>query len=277
MIQGAIFNQEIAKANNNVLNEFCNFNSVYVWNKTDGGSNATILNNVGGRRSYFGLGSVSINFTGTNEVSFNAFSNMQRTIQRTGNYLLSYAFDKTDISSNIDFTIELYVNEVLQPNNTITQNLYSSNGFVDNQWNSYFQNVYLEYGDVIDFAFKAQSDTTSCSLYFDRLKLEIDDKGNGIPTIYTEAPLTVFQEENTITVGEIANNETIIISATLTGCKLTDDYIEMKYPSELNNLGLIVGYPSVYSDGIVKFAIHNPTASPITPTEDSVYYFKVTR
>lgn len=278
MIEGFLFSQEIPIASNNLLNEFCNFNKVFVWNKPSGGANATILNNVTGRQSYFGLGAVSLNFSGTGQVSFNAGgTEMRKTIQRTGNYLLSYAFNKSDESSDITFIVEMYVNDVLQPNNTITQNLYSTSGFVDGQWNTYFQSVYLEYGDVIDFAFKAQSDTTNCYLYFDRLKLEINDKTLGLPSIYTEAPLDIFIEENNITVGEILDGETKIITASLTGCKLTDDFIAMKYPSELNDLGLIVGYPSVYENDVVQFSITNLTGDAVTPNEDGIYYFKVIR
>lgn len=281
MVTGVICSEEVAKSSNNVLKEFCNFNKVFTWNKTSGGSNATIINNIGGRQSYYGLGAVSINFTGTGEVSFNSGgSDMSSIVQRTGNYILSYAFNKTDISSDITFTVEMYVNSALQPENTITQNLYSTSGFIDNQWNVYFQNVYLEYGDVIDFAFKAQSDTTSCYLYFDRMKLEIDDKGNGLPTIYTEAPLEVIEEENTITVPTITNNASTTITASLTGAKLNESdksYVVMKYPQELNDLGLIVGYPSIYADNVIKFQIHNHTGGSVTPTADGIYNLKVVR
>jgi len=281
MIPGAIFSQEIAIANNNVLNEFCNFNKSFVWNKPSGGSNATIINNVGGRQSYFGLGAVSINFTGNSEVTFNSGgSQMRRVIQKTGNYILSYAFNKTDVFSDINFTIELFVNDVLQPNNTITHNLYESSGFVNNQWNTYFQNIYLEYGDVIDFQFKAQSDTTSCYLYFDRLKLEFDDKGCGYPTIYTEAPLDVIEEENTLTIGTILDNSYTTITASLTGADPNDSskkYVSMSFPEELIALGLEVGVPLVTDVNIVKFNIYNRTGDSITPTADAVYNFKIIR
>lgn len=278
MAQGQICTQEVAKASNNVLNEFANFNQVFAWNISDGVGNATIINNVGGRQSYYGLGAVSVYFTGTSPITFDAGdTSMRRVIQRDGNYILSYAFNKSDENSDINFTVNLYVNGVLTSQNTISQNLYFSSGFTDNQWNVYFQNVALEYGDVIDFSFTAQSDTTACYLYFDRLKLELDDRGNGFPTIYTEAPLDVIEEENTITIPEIAHNETYIVTASLTGCKLVGDYVMMKYPSELNDLGLVVGYPSVYSDNVVKFAIHNQSGAPVTPTEDGIYNFKVVR
>ena len=276
MAQGQICNQEVAKASNNVLNEFANFNKVFSWNIADGIGSAIVINNVGGRHSYYGLGAVSINFTGTSPVTFNSGgTEMRRIIQKTGNYILSYAFKKSDETSDINFTVNLYVNSVLTAQTTISQNLYFSSGFTDNQWNVYFQNVALEYGDVIDFSFTAQSDTTNCYLYFDRLKLEIDDRGNGNPTIYTEAPLDVIEEENTITIPTIAHNSTYIVTASLTGCTLIDDYVIMKYPKELNDLGLVVGYPSVYADNVVKFAIHNQSGSSVTPTEDGIYNFKV--
>ena len=278
MVPAVICDQEIAKLNNNVLNEFCNFNDVFIWNKSDGASNATILNNISGRQSYFGKGAVSINFTGTGQVSFNSGgTHMLNVIQRTGTYILSYAFDKSDPDSDINFIVEVFVNGVLQPTNTFSQNLYFSSGFINGQWTTYFQLLTLNYGDKVDFAFKAQSDTTACNLYFDRFKLEIDNRGSGNPTIYTEAPLDVFEEENTLTVAEIADGETRIVTATLAGCKLTDHYIGMKYPDELSTLGLAVGVPSVFSDGVVKFSITNNTGSPVTPTAGAVYNFKVLR
>lgn len=281
MIQGIICTDEIAKASNNTLNEFCNFNDVFTWNKPSGGANATIINNIGGRQSYYGLGCVSLNFTGTSEVSFDAGgSDMQLVVQRTGNYILSYAFDKDDNNADINFTVEVYVNSVLQPNNTITQNLFDSSGFTNEKWNVYFQYLFLSYSDVIDFSFKAQSDTTACTLYFDRLKLEIDNKGFGLPTIYTEVPLAVIEEENTITVGAITANSSVEITASLTGALLTSSskgYVAMKYPEELLTLGLVVGYPIITADNVVKFIIHNKSGGSITPTAMSIYNFKLIR
>lgn len=278
MVNGILTFDELPLPSNNLLNEFCNFNSVHTWNKTAGGSNATIINNVGGRHSYLGLGSVSINFTGASQVSFNAgATQMSTTIQRDGNYILSFAFDKSDPSSDITFIVEMFVNGVLQPTNTITQNLYSTSGYQDGKWNTYFQSMALAYGDVVDFAFKAQSDTTSCYLYFDRLKLEIDDRGNGLPTTYTEAPLTIYEKENTLTIGAITAGQTKMITASLPGATVADNYIGMKYPAELNTLGLIVGYPTITADEVVKFAITNTTGSTITPTADGIYNFKVLR
>jgi len=187
MINGQQTWNELAKANKNVLNNFCNFNDYYEWNTPTGGANATIITNITGLKSYYGEGAVGLNFTGTGEVSFNTGNDLlESTVTRTGMYTLSYAFFKENTTSNINFIVEMYVNGVLQPNNTITQTLHSSLGFVNDKWNLFYQNVFLVADDVVDFAFKATSNTTACYLYFDRLKLELANKGSGLPTMYSE-------------------------------------------------------------------------------------------
>lgn len=280
MVTALICTQDIPKASNNVLNEFANFNKTFVWIKTAGGGNATVINNIGGRHSYLGIGSVSLNFTGTGQVSFNSGgSDMERAIQRDGNYLLSYAFEKSDDSSDITFIVEMYVNGVLQPNNTITQNLFNTSGFVDGRWNRYFQGVTLAYGDVVDFAFKAQSDTTPCYLYFDALKLELDDRGGGLPTIYTEAPLDVIEEENTIDVGNIVAGGSVTVTAALTGARLSEsdkNKVVMRYPAALIASGLIVGLPVITADDVAKFIVYNPTVADINPASDA-FNLKIVR
>lgn len=280
MITGAICQQEVPKASNNVLNEFCNFNDLFTWTKTAGGANANITNDILGRHAYYGLGSLKIDFTGTSQVSFNAGgTQMSKVIQRSGNYILSYAFDKSHTTSNVVFIVEMYVNGSLYAQNTITQDLYNTSGFVDNQWNTYFQNFALNYGDVVDFAFKAQSDTTGVQVYFDRFKLEVDDRGSGYPTIYTEAPLDIIEEENTITVGAILAGATRLVTASLTGAKINNErqFVIMNTPPEWTTLGLVVSVPVVSADNVVKFNIYNPTLATVTPTPNVAYNLKVVR
>lgn len=280
MILGAICTQEVAKTNNNLLNEFCNFNEVFSWNKISGGSNANITNDVLGRQAYKGLGCIKIDYTGTSEVYFDAGgTQMRKVIQKTDAFILSYAFRKSDPSADIIFTIEMYVNSSLYAQNTITQDLYNTSGFVEGQWNCFFQNFNFTYSDVIDFKFKTQSDTTGVQLYFDRFSLETDDRSNGFPTIYSEAPLTVIEEENTITVADILSGETVTVTASLTGAKINDSrrYVIMDAPPELTALGLLISVPVVSADNVVKFNILNPTGSTVSLTPDSVYNLKIVR
>lgn len=278
-MEGQICIQERPIASNNILQESANFNEVRAWNKPIGGENANVLNQLSESYSYYGLGACKVVFLGTGEVKFNTGDDSLNTvIGKTGNYILSYAFNKSDEFSDINFTVEVLVNDVVT--HTITQNLYFSSGYTDNQWNVYFQSFQLTYSDVVTFNFYAQSDTTDCYLLFDRFKLELDDKGIGFPTMYTEAPLTVIEEENTITVGEISGNSSVEITASLTGAMPNDatkSYVLMKYPTELISLGLIVGFPLVTSNDTVKFIIHNHSGSPVTPESDAIYNFKIVR
>lgn len=280
MIQGVIIEQEIPKLSNNILREFCNFNELFTWNKPSGGANATIVNSLFTRNAYYGDGAVEISFTGSGQVEFNSGdSAMSKVIPKTGSYLLSYAFNKTDPDSAIVFIVEVFVNDVLYSETTITQDLYNSSGFVDGQWNVYFQSMEFAQSDVVDFNFKVQSDTTACKLYFDRLKLEFDDKGVHTPTIYTEAPLTPIEEENIISVPDILAGETTTVTASLTGAKINNPrrYVIMETPLELTTLGLIISVPLVSSDNVVKFNILNPTGSTVALTPDSVYNLKIIR
>jgi hypothetical protein len=278
-MEGQICTQERAIASNNVLPESANFNEVRSWNIPIGSANATVLNTVGANNAYYGIGACKINFLANGEVKFNTGDDSLNTvIGKDGNYILSYAFYKSDEFSDINFSVEVLVNDVVT--HTITQNLYFSSGYTENQWNVYFQSFPLEYGDVVTFNFYAQSDTTACYLLFDRFKLELDDKGIDYPTIYTEAPLTVYEEENTITVGTIGSNSTVTITASLTGANPNDatrSYVLMKYPSELIDLGLEVGVPLVTAMNEVKFVIHNHSGGSHTPEPDGIYNFKLMR
>lgn len=278
-MEGQICNQEQPILSNNLLNEVANFNEQRTWNKPSGGSNATILNNVTGNRAYYGIGCVQISYLANGEVKFNTGdSSLQTAITNDGNYVLSYAFKKDDEFSDINFKVEVLINGFVT--HEITQNLYFSSGFTEGKWNIYFQSFTLEAGDVVDFNFYTSSDTTACNLYFDRFKLELDDKGANFPTIYTEAPLDVIEEENTLTVGAIGGNSSVTVTASLTGARPNDptrSYVLIKYPTELIDLGLQVGVPLVTANDTVKFIIHNHSGGSHTPEADAVYNFKILR
>jgi len=278
MIQGAICELEEPKTNRNLLTEFCNFDRVHAWNITDGSAtvNTTISKN-----TYAGKGSINVTFLNNAEVRFTSGgSEMEKVVRETGMYFLSFAVKKSDDDSDIVFTVQMYVNGSLLPQNTIYQDLFDSSGYVNGQWNIYYQNVYLEDGDVVDFAFVCQSDTTGAKLYIDRMKLEYNDRGLLKPSLYSPAELEEIEEENILTIGEIAGNSSLVVTASLTGANTTDTdkkYVTMRYPSELLTLGLVVGEPLVTATNVVKFVIHNHSGSPVTPTEDAVYNFKLIR
>lgn len=278
MIQGAICELEEPKTNRNLLTEFCNFDRVHAWNITDG---IATVNTTISKNTYAGKGSINVTFLNNAEVRFTSGgSEMEKVVRETGMYFLSFAVKKSDDDSDIVFTVQMYVNGNLLPQNTIYQDLFDSSGYVNGQWNIYYQNVYLEDGDVVDFAFVCQSDTAGAKLYIDRMKLEYNDRGLLKPSLYSPAELEEIEEENILTIGEIAGNSSVVVTASLTGANTTDTdrkFVAMTYPAELLTLGLIVGEPLVTATNVVKFVIHNHSGSPVTPTEDGVYNFKLIR
>ena len=274
-ILAQIVGQETARYSDNLLPSFANFNEVFVWNEVSGGTNAVVINS--NQKKYAGLYSCTITFQGTGQIKFNTGSTkLQCVAPKTGNYILSSRFNKNDATADITFLIEVVVNGVVVSTNTIEQNLYNTSGYVDGVWNCYFQNLELTQSDVVDFNFYAQSDTIGSVMYFDGFKLELDDRNLQFPSIYTETPLELISQENTLTIGTIANNTCYTAILTLTGAKPNDQII-LKYSAELTNLGLLVGAPVVTSTNVVKVLILNNTGASVTPSEDIQFYPRVIR
>lgn len=287
MIPGAICDQEYGIGSNNLLAEAHNFNYLQDWFKSVGGTNATILNDLSNRRSYSGIGCVKLDFTGNVPVTFNmgtanisaGSTPLSKIIQRDGLYVLSYAFYKSDVSADITFTVYMYVNGVLAESRKIEQNLFNTSGFVDGKWNIYFQSFTLAYSDVVDFEFVAHSDTTGVQLYFDRFKLEIADKGVGTPTLYSEAPLAVIEEENMFSAFTLADGESITMTHVLTGARINDanrGYPLVTYPAEFMTKGLTVHMPLVTADNVIKTIISNHTGVSVT-VADNVMNYRIAR
>lgn len=266
--------QQQAYYTDNLLTYFCNFNNSHTWNIVEGSENASVSSDLSGENAYAGRGSVMVNFTDNREVIFDTGgSEMLTTVLEDGDYTLSYAVKKSDDTSAIAFTVNMYVNGVLQPNNTITQDLFDSGGFVNGQWNVYFQNVNLEQGDVLEFQFVAQSDTTDCKLWIDGLKLEILNRGTKFPSIYTEAKPIEINSSQIIDIPSIASNSSVIATATVTGAKV-GMFVNINYPSALITDELIIGVPIVSATNTVSFVVHNHSGGSINPTSGT-FKFRV--
>lgn len=194
-MNGVQITQETARYSDNLLNSFCNFNSVFVWNKVSGGSNVGIIEN-STQNKYAGSRALKVIFLNTGECIFNAGgSQMQQTITKTGLHLLSCRFYKENVNTEVILKLQMYVNGNLLPQNEIQQSLSSTFGFVDSQWNTFYQEVNLVAGDVVDFAFSVQADTAGFNLYIDGLKLELNDRNLNIPSVYSEAKSKIPQED----------------------------------------------------------------------------------
>lgn len=276
-MNGVQITQETARYSDNLLNSFCTFNSVHSWNKVSGGANVGKIEN-STQDKYAGKSAIKVTFVNTGECIFNAGgSQMQTNITSSEVYLLSYRFAKDNTPSEVIVKIQMYVNGNLFPQNEIIQTLSAENGFVNGQWNTFFQEVSLNDSDVVDFAFSVQSDTVGVNLYIDGLKLEKNDRNLNVPSVYSEVPIEVVEQENTLLIPIINAGSSYIVTFDLQGATLTDSYVSMKYPNSLITQGLLVGTPIITADGIGKFIIFNPTGSNSTAINDAIFKFKVVK
>lgn len=180
-----ITNQYTAEYAENLLPYFMTFNSYYLWNVVSGGSNAVIDNNI--VDVFDGERSLLLTFTGNSDIVFNSGGTQtDTTVTKAGNYILSYRFFKDDNDADCNFQVQVYVNGVLFAYNIFTQNLYDSSGFVNENWNCYFQNLHLQAGDIVSFQFLANCDTIGTKLSVDGFKLEFVDKQQSFPSIYSQ-------------------------------------------------------------------------------------------
>jgi len=194
-MNGVQITQETARYSDNLLNSFSNFNSPHTWNVLSGGSNVGVIEN-STTENYAGLRSIKIPFINTGECIFNAGgSEMEVNIPKDGVHLLSYRLYKEDLDAEITLKVQMYVDGNLFPENEIIQTLSTANGFVEEEWNTFYQEVTLGGDQVVDFAFSVQSNSAGKILYIDGLKLEFDDRNLNIPSIYSEAKTTVPQED----------------------------------------------------------------------------------
>lgn len=231
MVQAIQTIDEKAIYTDNVLPVFCNFTTAHSYVISSGSENASVSGDT--TENYNSLGAILVEFTGTNEVIFSSGgTQMDTVINRDGDYKLSYAFFKDDPTADITFIVEVYINEVLQTYNTISQNLYSTSGFIDGQWNVYWQNIELTDGDVVTYRFRAQSDTLGAMLFFSRMKLELSNKNQSQPSQYTNPKITEIYATQTLDFPSIAHNDTHSLTATVTGAKV-GDFVQVVPPVEV--------------------------------------------
>ena len=180
----SIANFNSTQASKNVLTKACNFNSAHTWNSD---SNSVATSNES--KSYYGLRSLLIIYVDSGVYSTIDYGDdsLLTIIKETGNYIFALRLFKEDDSVDIDFRIKLVVNGIVTTNTTFNANVFDSSGYNNSQWTCYFQNIELTEDDEVDFIIETRSDSVGAKLYVDGMKLELDDRGLGYPSIYTEA------------------------------------------------------------------------------------------
>jgi len=184
-IPTAITKNVNAKYSENLLPEFASFDSEFTWN----------TNVTGGTGSISAINSPNLKYKGKRGLFVSAENcdatidvgddRLKTTVEKTGNYLLSASLIIPSLYSATEFSFNIFVykNDVTLFNFDLSAGY---DGFVFDEHNIFYQNIYLEAGDEIDFKFKVGNQTGFYIEFgFDRFKLEFDDRGLFIPSRYT--------------------------------------------------------------------------------------------
>lgn len=180
---GILTRQEEAIYVENVLPDFANFEQPFTWNYVSGGSNAIVENVEVGQPAYDGRYVCSMFITGTGECVFNTGDTRLDTVCEDFNpHVLSFRIRTENAGTEGVFKAVVFINGVP---NTIECELTEANGFIANQWNTFYQIVSILNSDPVTFNFSIQSDAVGETFYFDGFKLEPMSRSQKLPSIYT--------------------------------------------------------------------------------------------
>jgi len=268
MANGVLENNRIPQYCKNLVTKFWQFNDNFSYNTVSGGSNGVANNNQ--ERAYEGDKSLLVTFTGAGEYIFNTGGTETNfEIPRDGWYLFSFAFWKENVNASVDYTIQVYANGVADDDKSIVQTLHNTNGFVDGQWNTYFQFIYFNEGDIVSADFTVQtSNWSGTKVYLDGVMVNLNDRNLTIPPIYQKPEPTIIEVEAIIDLGSISANGSVEYEVTMQGV-LEGDFIWPSYPIELIDLGLVVAVPTVSEPNKIKFLVHNKSGGAINPASGS--------
>lgn len=206
-----IQNQEV-RASENIFNPFLTFNTPYTYTVTDGVGVAEISNTTG--FSLTGDGSLEIRFleAGSN-ITFNADVQTNSVIKSTGLHFIQFAVYKNNPSADVNLTVSVLINDTFSANRSIAQNVYNASGFLDGNWNIYYQSFLANQGDIISLTWSADSDDETAIINMDNFKLERSNQNLLAPTIYSDPQFLInknsriynFTDEQTLTVDTAYN------------------------------------------------------------------------
>lgn len=173
----------IAEYSENLLTPFCTFDQAHTWNIISGGTNGVVSNS--DNRVFEGLQSLRVDFTDVGTIVFSSGSTeMNFTAKQDGIYILSSRFFRElTATGDVAFGFNLFKNGIsyLELNEN-----FNTENFELGKWNTFAQSIQLEDGDVLSFTFDIDSSVADEHIYIDGLKLELDDRNLGIPSIYSK-------------------------------------------------------------------------------------------
>ena len=263
-----ISESELIKSPNvNLLPNFAMFNDDFSWNVVSGTATAINLNQFqleGERCLRIVPSTACLVNSGGSQMSF--------TVLEDGNHIFSIKHrNNTSTSNTQEVTIKVYINSVA------TDYTFFADSETNGEYRTYFSNLELVEGDVIDFAFEFQTAAYGGTFkhYFDAFKFEFDSYGLGLPTVFSSSLPIVLEITKTFDVPSIPSNDFETVVTPLSGAEV-GDYVQITYPAELITLGLTVGYPIVTDADEVSFLIHNHSGGAVNPASGT-YTFKIVK
>jgi hypothetical protein len=255
-IEGLLTTTELSIASPNILSEYANFNSPITFDIISGGTN--ILPQIADTRFYYGKSGLKITFTGTLEGKFNTgtslgatpISKLRKFLPTAGLHILRYSVFKSDAGANVDLSVGIKIDGVELYK--VNQNIYSTSGFEDGQFNTYFTSFMVDEPSYIDFDFYAKSDTTGCYIVLDGLKLELKDRGQSFPSIYSEAKTDVLTFTSTYTDITYESMQERVMNVYVGNILDIDNYYFIT-KTNLKETGLLVSSASSFNIGLDNY------------------------
>jgi hypothetical protein len=186
MIQGILLQDEpIAKYSENIFNPFLSFDELdFTYTFLTGGSNIEVSNS--DELKLGDLNAQRIRALTTSSATFNAGSSTNTKIKETGLHTIQFTAFKNDVNANIQMRLEVYINDVLTSNRTIEVQMRESEGFLDTNWNIYYQTFLANEGDVVSLGWYFECSEVDCITYLSGYKLERNNQNLLAPTIYSK-------------------------------------------------------------------------------------------
>lgn len=186
MIQGILLQDEpVAKYSENIFNPFLSFDELdFTYTFLSGAGNIEVSNS--DELKLGDLNAQRIRALTTSSATFNAGSSTNTKIKETGLHTIQFTAFKTDVNANIQMRLEVYINDVLTSNRTIEVQMRESEGFIDTNWNIYYQTFLANEGDVVSLGWYFECSEVDCITYLSGYKLERNNQNLLAPTIYSK-------------------------------------------------------------------------------------------
>jgi hypothetical protein len=218
MAKGIYIQEEIGNYAPNILPYSSTFDNAVSINKVSGSvsSAATYTS----KFAYDGVKSIfAFNQSTSTPLNFNLNSALEKTLNNTGNYIVSLRLLHENNTVYTDkITIKITVNGVAS---FYIMDCQFNSDMVKNKWYTFAQSFNFDTGDIVNFSFEQVcANALSTGTFIDGFKMELSDRFNGLPTIYTRPidDLTGWQSrvDTTNTQSLTANTDnTIAFSGTL--------------------------------------------------------------